>query len=422
MKQNQQHIFIQRIPDTVYSKIVDVLHKKYHFSNGLEQGGRMRLCNYFVGISRATAHQFIAFIDYSLKKYQDHTFPKIDLPLGFNSHHQTLNRYEKTGAFSFGSYDMAVTENGLRHIESQAIATYPITAAKVNYLLQDQLNLNGASIFVDKKEKDWAYFKNLYNTIFTEGENKNITLTDRNIHTQKTNFEFFATQKELDLSLDMVDTYDIFEKNQQLYYRSVAGKIEKIRRLYNRVLPSEAIAEDGYPNTTTSKWHFRYDRPYQDLTYVNHPSKVLDFSKRLLPYLDHPLNPPAYELAEVHAQFSNGALGYGDFVWKNKIGAAGFNLILSPDEKWLSQLKQSNTLEDYVVQKKVNYQKFRTDDGQEKIIELRFMTAHYFDKQVIVPMARVGHCTVDKNGKMLYKIHFGDNNRMGYGFAPVLVF
>ncbi|HAC65057.1 MAG TPA: hypothetical protein DCF68_16400 [Cyanothece sp. UBA12306] len=75
-----------------------------------------------------------------------------------------------------------------------------------------------------------------------------------------------------------------------------------------------------------------------------------------------------------------------------------------------------------IYQSKVNYQIFKTDDGLEKIVELRFMTAYTQQSTNIVPMARIGHCVKQGDGSMVYKIHFVDNNRFGYGFAPVLIF
>lgn len=88
----------------------------------------------------------------------------------------------------------------------------------------------------------------------------------------------------------------------------------------------------------------------------------------------------------------------------------------------MKELIEENRLSDYVVQRKVNYKIFKTDDGLEKIVELRFMTAYTKEATNIIPMARIGHCVKHEDGSMLYKIHFGDNNRLGYGFAPVLIF
>ena len=76
------------------------------------------------------------------------------------------------------------------------------------------------------------------------------------------------------------------------------------------------------------------------------------------------------------SKFLNGDLSYLDYVWKHKEGSAGFSLILSPTETILKKFIKENTLSNYVVQRKVNYKIFKTDDGLEKIVELRFMTAH----------------------------------------------
>ena len=50
------------------------------------------------------------------------------------------------------------------------------------------------------------------------------------------------------------------------------------------------------------------------------------------------------------------------------------------------------------------------------------MTAIHNDEMIIVPMARLGHSTQSNEGKRKFKIHFGENNREGYGFSPVIIF
>ena len=44
-------LFLQRISDKIYAESINFLSNEYHFLNGAENGGRMRLANYFVGIS-----------------------------------------------------------------------------------------------------------------------------------------------------------------------------------------------------------------------------------------------------------------------------------------------------------------------------------------------------------------------------------
>ena len=50
------------------------------------------------------------------------------------------------------------------------------------------------------------------------------------------------------------------------------------------------------------------------------------------------------------------------------------------------------------------------------------MAAQHNGKSIIVPMARIGHVSQDANGRKKFKIHFGDNNKEGYGFSPVIIF
>lgn len=413
-------IFLQRIPDEVYAKVVTFLTEEYHFLNGVENGGRMRLANYFVGVPRSVADSFRDFIQEIITKNSNNFFPNLDVPIGFDTQNETLTDLEKTGDFSFGSFDMAVTDHQLQNIEFQALATYPFTAAKLNLFIQDQLNLENTQVFADKTPQTWEGFLAIYQQIIGGKNQDSVVLTDRKLKNQKTNFEFYATQKELGLPVEIVDIEAIFEKNQSLFYTTANNETKKIKRLYNRILVNEAIYDDNYP--AGAKWQMRYDKLYQDLTFINHPKRIFEISKRLLPYLKHPFNPPALELNLVAEQFLNGSLAYTDYVWKHKDGAAGFSLFLSPNQAILEGLIADNTLHYYIAQSKINYKIFKTDDGLEKIIELRFMTAHTKNALTIVPMARIGHCTKETDDSITYKIHFGDNNKLGYGFAPTLIF
>ncbi len=413
-------ITLERIPDEVYDEITQYLVDKYHFLNGSENGGRMRLANYFVRIKKPLVEKFIDFIQEIVIKTQHNAFPKMTLPEGFESSEGNLTKHEKLGGFSFGSFDMAVTSTTLQSIEFQAIATYPFTAAKLNTLLKNKLDLVDAYAFANDKNTTWEDFINIYQRIMGGGDKKPLVLTDRNLNHQKTNFEFYATQKELGLPVDIVDIESIFEENQSLFYKTATNKVQKIERLYNRILPNEAIYDDNYPNHP--KWQLRYDKTYRDLTFINHPQRLFEISKRLLPYLEHPFNPPALELQHSAAQFLKGKLLYSDYVWKHKDGAAGFSLFLLPTEAILMKLIANETISNYIAQRKVNYHIFKTDDGLDKIIELRFMTAHTANTLNIIPMARIGHVLKNANNSLSYKIHFGDNNKPGYGFAPVLIF
>jgi|GEM_PF-1947431 len=410
----EEGVFLERIPDQTYSDIVSFFSDQYHFENG----ERMRIANYFIGMSQELSDSFVSFIDEINDALQGTEYPHFTLPDGFQPHAGNLLPTELKGQCSFTSFDMAVTEGDLQNIEFQAVATYPVSAAKLNQMLLDHLSFRDAYIFAEDPKADWEDFIDLYQNIVSAEETEGVVITDRLIKEQKTNFEFYATQKELPGPLDIVDMADIFEEDEYLCYVK-DSKTTRINRMYSRILLAEALFEDNYPHDG-GMWKFRFDKKYKGLKFINHPDKQYEVSKRLSPYVKHSFNPPSFELSEVAQDFRNGSMRYEDFIWKHKWGAAGHRLILAPDASILEGL--AGDLEDYIAQKKVAFKIFTTDDGQEKIVELRFMTATHGDKAMVVPMARIGHVTTDAMGVQKFKIHFGDNNREGYGFSPVVIF
>ncbi|WP_339134647.1 MAG: hypothetical protein WGN25_15925 [Candidatus Electrothrix sp. GW3-4] len=418
----QDDVFLRRIPDAVYQEMVKTFSRQYHFRNGLENGGRMRLANYFVGISASLARSFNQFITAIEQEAAGGRLPALSPPHGFAPQEENLLPTERGSGFSFGSFDMAVTDEGLRNIESQAVATYPISSALLNRMLLQRLSgiekIDKAFLFADGPQQGWDDFLHLYQNMLGGEQGERVVLTDRKVQEQKTNFEFYATQQTLGLPVDIVDVEDFFEQERGLYYRNSAGQPVRITRLYSRIILADALFLEGYPEG--SSWQYRFDKQYERLQLVNHPIKQFLISKRLAPSLDHPLNPISYELAEVASAFRQGILAYDEYVWKHKWGAAGHRLFLSPSKEVLDSL--ADVLDEYIAQKKVDYTTFITDDGQEKIVELRFMTARYKEQVITVPMARIGHVHRDQKGRKLYKIHFGDNNMTGYGFSPVLIF
>jgi hypothetical protein len=411
-----QEVVLKKIPTEVYQQMVDLFSQQYHFKNG----ERMRLANYYVGISRNLSDQFIQFIDEIKQGLQQQRYPKANTRDGFQPHPDNLLVTEQHSDCSFASFDMAVTENGLQSIEFQAVATYPVSAAKLNQCLLPHLNDKRAFIFADDPATTWEDFTQLYRAIIADDQQEGVIITDRLLDQQKTSFEFYATQQELGASIDIVDMKHIYEQDRALFYHHTSSeKPVKINRLYNRILLSEALFEDDYPHNN-QMLKFRFDNAYESLKFINHPVKLFDIAKYLSPYIEHPFNPDCFELAAVADDFRTGVLKYSDYVWKHKWGAAGAALVLSPNEEILDKLAPQ--LSDYIAQKKVNFKVFRTDDGQDKIIELRFMTATKDDQNIIVPMARLGHITQSNEGITEFRVHFGDNNKEGYGFSPVVIF
>ena len=73
-------IFLQPISDKIHEEAVNLLSSEYNFLNGSENGGKMRLANYFVGISESLSNEFIARESY-LKYLNDYYLILITLSI-----------------------------------------------------------------------------------------------------------------------------------------------------------------------------------------------------------------------------------------------------------------------------------------------------------------------------------------------------
>ena len=267
VKNKQGNVFLERIPAHVYRELIDLFSKQYHFQNGLENGGRMRIANYFVGISRSLSNSFVEFIETMCQGLREDKFPQMPTPKGFTSHPQNMLPTEWGTGFSLGSFDMAVTESGLQNIEFQAVPTYPISAARLNQCLANHLKREEVSTFADSPYTNWEDLRNLYTKIIAGTETHGVVLVDRKLAGQKTSFEFYATQEALKVPLDIVDMEHIFEEKGELFYTKAPYHDTpiKITRFYNRILLAEALFEEDYPDDTHT-WKFRFDKPYQSLS------------------------------------------------------------------------------------------------------------------------------------------------------------
>ncbi|CAK8713069.1 hypothetical protein GCAAIG_02390 [Candidatus Electronema halotolerans] len=411
---------LEKIPSSLYKEMERWLQDCCQFRNGAENGGKMRLAEYFV-VLRHDLAQELFLLGRQLLAQMTEQSAFLPVPDGFLPPQANLSPLEQKGGAAFFHLDAAVTTEGLRLIECQAVPTYPVTAAHLSGLLREAC-LPESSIFLGTgtEQPERADFIRLMREILVGDSPDGNILIDRQVREQKTNFEFHATRQDINLGIEIIDAADLFACNGELLYKTATGRTKKVQQLYNRVLALEAIFDDNYPHNV-EKWRFRYDQYYEGLRYCNHPARSLTCAKQQLVHVQHPLNPESVELAEAAEDFAKGRLAFADYVWKHKLGAAGRELILSPSQKILTALQADQLLDQYIAQRKVRFATFRTDDGQEKIIELRLMFSQSEQELIAVPMARIGHFRRTTGGQPEARIHFGDNNKPGYGFSPVLL-
>lgn len=424
---NQQHlnsvseqVFIASIPPLFYRAMENMLCQQYGFLNGVEQGGRMRLADCFVGIRQALAEEL-----FQLGKQLCQQLPTplagVTLPEGFSPFVTNLSPLEQQGKPAFFHLDAAVTADGVKLIEFQAVPTYQVTAARLGELLRQDYLPDSGLFLGGTGDYTWQDFKRILRDILVSENATGNILVDRDVHQQKTRFEFYATQQEIDPVLEIVDSRDLFEQDGRLFYRDSDGENIQVNRLYNRVLALEALFDDHYPHNP-ERWHFRYDRHYEGLQYCNHPAYSLTFAKQALTQICHPFNPACHELAELAPGFANGELPFADYVWKHKLGVAGREIFLSPSQHVMQRLQAADTLDQYIAQQKIHFDTFLMENQQEKIVEVRLMFVQSSRELIAVPMARIGHMHKTATGQAEARIHFGDNNRPGYGFAPAIIY
>ncbi|XOF32756.1 MAG: hypothetical protein ACL93V_12085 [Candidatus Electrothrix sp. YB6] len=407
--------FLERIPEPVYQELLETFAAAYGFINGKQ----LRMAEYFVGLHRSLADDLLSFIEKVTQEIRLNRLPLPAAPEGFAPAAENLLPFERKNCFSFAYFDAALTEQGIRIIEFQAFPTHSAVSVAMNNFLYEKLALPDSPLFPNAPNAQPEDFHRLMRQIICGDAENGIVITDRNLAGQKTNFSFYVVQEALGGKADVVDAKEIFERNGRLFYTHPDRGMQQVQRLYNRIVPTEAMVEDNYP-ADPEALPFRFDSRYRDLTFVNHPCKYLEISKGLLPYITDPLNPPCYELEETADHFFSGAWTCSDFVWKDKWGYAGHTNVLLPDLQLLEQLSKDNMLSRYIAQQKIPFEVFRTGDGLEKIVELRFMVVQSEDTQLITPMARIGHVHRTPGCGPVYKVHFGDNNMPGYGFCSVL--
>jgi len=411
-------VFIDTIPETLYQKMESVLCDQYHFKNGQKQGGRMCLATNFVGVDQRLATQLFALGKQLTQQFSGQVFTQV-LPDGFSPPQENLSSLERQGDAAFFHLDVAITADGPKLIEFQAVPTYQVTAARLGSLLQQE-QLPQSQLFLGDRDYQWHDFKRIMQDVLSAGASGGQVIMDRHIQQQKTNFEFYATQTEILPEIEVVDAHQVYAQDGALYFQNKQAQATQIQRLYNRVLTLEAIDDDHYPHPA-DPWHFRYDQPYQGLEYCNHPAYSFMFAKQQLTQVIHPFNPQCYELAETATLFMTGELACEDYVWKHKLGVAGREIFLSPTIEILQQLQAEQVLEQYIAQQKVQFHPFLSADQQEKIVELRLMFVQSPTDLIAVPMARIGHLAQMQSGQIEPRIHFADNNKPGYGFAPVVL-
>jgi len=186
---------------------------------------------------------------------------------------------------TFFIVDFAITKDGPRLIEMQAFASNLMFIPAVAKIYKDVYELGDDCRYLLCDESA------VTQTILNGHAPENVILMEINPWQQQSRRDFVVTQKRLGITV--VDVTDVFKKGDRLFYRDAKGQDVPIRRIYNRVIPTEFQSLH-----LADKARFRFtDR--LEVEWAGDPGWFLRVSKYLLPFLKHPMVPETRFLDEV---------------------------------------------------------------------------------------------------------------------------
>jgi len=173
---------------------------------------------------------------------------------------------------------------------------------------------------------------------------------------QKTRIDFVLAKEHF--GIETVCLTEIVKKDRNLFYQK-NGKLQKISRIYNRVILDELAT---YKDLELS-FHFTDE---VDVSWVSHPNWFFRISKYLLPLLSGKYIPKSYFLSDFDSQQE----AIDQYVLKPLYSFAGAGVDLHPT---VEKLKSILEKDQYLMQKKVSYEPvIESLDGKVKA-ELRLM-------------------------------------------------
>ncbi len=238
--------------------------------------------------------------------------------------------------------------------------------------LQGFPSLYAFQIFVDQKIRDHfaisddlttyyggydydSYIKLFRDSVVGDSDPENVVLLEINPHQQKTKIDFYLTNKFI--GVKPVCIREIFQRGSKLYYEN-NGTETPIDKIYNRVIFDELNREKR-----DLKFDFHSDL---DVEWIGHPNWFFKISKHTLPYLHNEYCPHSIFLSD----YRNSKIDLKDYVLKPLYSFAGSGVVIDVDESTIKPIKDR---QNYILQRKVNYEPIlETPDGKAKV-EIRMM-------------------------------------------------
>ena len=200
------------------------------------------------------------------------------------------------------------------------------------------------------------YLSLLEKTLLASLPPEEVILLELFPHKQKTRIDFVLAKEHF--GIETVCLTKIVKKDRNLFYQK-NGKLQKISRIYNRVILDELAT---YKDLDLS-FHFTEE---VDVSWVSHPNWFFRISKYLLPLLSGKYIPESYFLSDYDLQKS----AIDQFVLKPLYSFAGSGVDLHPTKEKLYNILEKDQ---YLMQRKIKYEPvIESLDGKVKA-EVRLM-------------------------------------------------
>jgi len=229
---------------------------------------------------------------------------------------------------------------------------------------------------------DDASFRELMRkAIVGDHDPKHVVLMEIDPWRQSTRNDFLLTEKMLGIKTVAVDAIE--KRGKKLFYRDEAGKLVRIERIYNRVIPDELVRRpDVRPKfKLTDKL---------DVEWAGHPNWFLRMSKFSLPFINHEASPKSMFLDQVDpAAMPDSEIA--KYVLKPWYSFGGKGVNIHPTRADLLAIPPAERSR-YILQERVDFQPFvETPFGLTKA-EIRIMFI-WLDGMSPIPVTTVTRLT-----------------------------
>ncbi|UCH65867.1 MAG: hypothetical protein JSW63_01665 [Ignavibacterium sp.] len=200
-----------------------------------------------------------------------------------------------------------------------------------------------------------SYTQKLKDIIISVCDVENVVLLEIKPEEQKTRIDFAATEELLGIAPVCIS--DVVQEGRKLFYKK-NGKLVPIERIYNRVIFDEL--ERG---EVSFSFNFHDEL---DLKWIPHPNWFFKISKYSLPLLKGKYVPDCFflnELSEYPDDLNN-------YVLKPLFSFAGHGVDVDLNEE---KLKEIDDPENYILQKKIEYEPIIETPDERSKVEIRMM-------------------------------------------------